>query len=581
MKQIKKIATILLASLMFFSTFALCACKTDENGGEEIDSSRTQIYVFNFAGGYGSDWLAAVKKRFEEAHANDVYEEGKKGVQVYVNQKKTPFNSMTNTILSGTDEVFFGEYGYYNSLKKAGVLADITDVATAKLSEYGETCSIEDKLSDTQKEYYGIKESDGTHYYALPHYSAKFGFIYNVELFDEMGYYIEKGTSGAGTNFIKKGTGREVAYGPDGRTGVIDGVDYSEDDGLPATYEEFFALLDLMTDDGVVPVTWCGSAYGAYLNFMRLALASDAMGLEETMLNYKLNGKSKILASSNGNGTLTFLPEKEIVPASAYELAQQSGWYYAYSFLEKLTMTDKYHHKLSFNGGYSHLDAQEDFINAGHDTKTKEMGILMDGTWWESEATGAFDRMVQKMGATNYSKDKRRFKMMPLPKPTEAHVKAAVKSVAPYTQYDELAPLCFIKSNVEGWKMPLVKEFMKFVHTDVSLREYTRITNSLRSFDYDMQKEDLDSMTEFGKSLVSLRSKAEVVYPYSTAAGYTANEASYNSGRYLTKSIVGGKSYSGWFTAFSDCSVSPESYFNGLVEYSRANPIVSISGNPV
>lgn len=585
MKKMKKFLAPMLAATCLLSAMLFASCggtPSEGPGGESIDTNRTQIYVFNFAGGYGSEWLGEIKKRFEAEHANISYEKDKMGVQIMVNPIKTPFNAMTSTILSSQDEVFFGEQGYYNSLKNSGVLADITDIVTDVMDEYGETRSIEDKLTQEQKAYYGLKDADSqTHYYALPHYSSTFGFVYNVDLFDEIGFYVKKGTEGANPTFIKKSQG-QVSKGPDGRTGVENGIDYSEDDGLPATYDEFFALCDAMVDIGVMPITWSGNAYGAYLDNLRVALASEAMGIEEMMLNYSLTGTAKTLSTVQSNGTLTSVGEENIVPANAYKLAQQSGWYYALSFLEEITLNEDYHHKLSFNGAYTHMDAQEDFINAGLDGKTAEMGMLMDGTWWEAEAAGAYNRMVQSKGE-QYSKMNRNFKMMPLPKPTQAHVDAAAANAngKVYTLYDGNAPLCFVKSNVAEWKMPLVKEFMKFCHTDVSLREYTRVTNSLRSFDYTLTNDDMAQMTTYGKSLVSLKTKSNYVFPYSANAGYTVNEAAYTSGSYLTKAIVGGKSYSGWLTAFRDSSVTAEQYFNGMITYSEQNPIISISGTSV
>ena len=524
MKKMKRLLVPVLSAACLLSAMPFAGCSGTSGGGgnDSIDTSRTQIYVFNYDGGYGSEWLGEIKKRFEAEHAGISYEDGKQGVQIMVNPIKTPFNAMTSTIKSSNDEVFFGEQGYYNSLKNAGVLADITDVVTDVMDEYGETRSIEDKLTKEQKDYYGLKDDAGqTHYYALPHYTSTFGFTYNVDLFDEIGFYIKKGTEGANPTFIRKTQG-QLSKGPDGRTGVDSetGIDYSEDDGLPATYDEFFALCDTMVGVGVTPITWCGNAYGAYLNNLRVALASEAMGIEEMMLNYSLNGTAKTLSSVSSDGKITALANEDIVPANAYKLAQQSGWYHALSFLEKITTNDDYHHKLSFNGAYTHMDAQEDFINAGLDGKTAEMGMLMDGTWWEAEATGAYNRMVQGKGE-QYSKMNRNFKMMPLPKPTQAHVDAAAanENGKVYTQYDENAPLCFIKSNVAEWKLPLIKEFLKFCHTDVSLREYTRVTNSLRSFDYTLNTDDLTKMTTYGKSLVSLKAKSNMVFPYSANAG--------------------------------------------------------------
>ena len=60
---------------------------------EEIDKNRTQLYVYNCNSGFGTEWIAGVKARYEELHKNDVYEEGKKGIQIIINneKKKTKF----------------------------------------------------------------------------------------------------------------------------------------------------------------------------------------------------------------------------------------------------------------------------------------------------------------------------------------------------------------------------------------------------------------------------------------------------------------------------------------------------------
>ncbi len=579
MKMFKKMFTCIIAVIMAFTTFACSPIPPGSPTGPGIDDKRTQIYVYVYNGGYGAAWLNEAKERFEELHKDDVWEEGKKGVQVYIHDSsKSNFNNMQNTIATGTDEIFFGEGGFYYILKNAGLLQDVTDVVTDIMDEYGETRSIEDKLTAEQKEYFGIVESDNqAHYYGLPHYSSQFGFIYNVDLFDELGYYVKKGTSGANVQFIKKTQG-ELAYGPDGRTGVVGGIDYSEDDGLPATYEEFFTLLEYIAGDQVVPVTWCGYAYQYYLQNMRLSVATDAMGLEEMMLNYTLNGTTDTLCTVNADGSINRLPQKEIVPVNAYELAKQEGWYHSLRFLDELVMNEDYYHTLAFNQGYYHTDAQEDFINAGLDGSTKEMAILMDGTWWESEATAAYNRMVQSMG-DEYAKTNRNFKWMPLPKPTQAHVDKAANEVKPYTVYDENNPLCFVKSGIADWKLPLVKEFFKFLHTDVSLREYTVTTNSLRSFDYTMTEADLAKMTTFGRSLVDLKTKANMVFPYSNAKAYVEKQTAYASGAYLANTIVNGTTYSAWVNAFMEKGVSPEDYFNGLYTYSKEFPIVNISGD--
>ena len=88
---VKKLLACVCAAVM---CFAFTACSPvdpnnpDNPGGggntEKIDTSRTQLYVFNFYGGYGSDWLTAAKARYEELHKDDVYEDGKKGIQIII-----------------------------------------------------------------------------------------------------------------------------------------------------------------------------------------------------------------------------------------------------------------------------------------------------------------------------------------------------------------------------------------------------------------------------------------------------------------------------------------------------------------
>ena len=118
------------------------------------------------------------KKKYEDLHKDDVYEEGKKGIQIYVNNQKSNAGAVQSQILDNRDEVYFTEYAYYYSMKAEGVLGDITDAVTADLKSFGDKdgSTIESKLTAEQKAYFGVSESDGkTHYYAIPHYSAYTG----------------------------------------------------------------------------------------------------------------------------------------------------------------------------------------------------------------------------------------------------------------------------------------------------------------------------------------------------------------------------------------------------------------------
>lgn len=543
-------------------------CDPDTTGDEKIDPTKTQLYVYNFYGGYGSDWLSAAKKRFEEKHKDDEnWEEGKKGVQVIINNQKTSMGDVSSQILSNRDEVYFSEFSYYYTLKGMGVLGDITDVVTEKLTSYGEDRSIEEKLSDEQRDYYGVKEGSETKYYALPHYAGYSGLIYNVELFDEEGYYFAKtpeGTSRDG-KFVNE-FNTEKSAGPDG---VFD----TFDDGLPATYEEFFILCDYIKDGGTTPVIWNGDDHIHYLNNLAQALQADYEGVDQSMLNYKLNGSATTLATVS-NGSVSINASTTFSESGAHILASQAGKYYGLSFLEKLIKNDKYHNALAFNTAYSHMNAQEDFIYAGHDGQTKPAAMLCDGVWWEMEAAESFKNMVDEKG-DGFSKYNRKFAFMPLPRATQAKVDeaAAAEENARYTLYDGIYSLCFMKANVEEWKKPLALDFIQFCNTDESLVEFTTVTNTVKALNYTLNEDEKRQLTNFGRSLVELKEASQIVYPFSTNTLY-ANNQSFFMTHSQFYSNVSGKEYQWPSLAMHEDNVTAEQYFNGMTKYYKDHWIV-------
>lgn len=549
---IKRGCSVLLALTLSMS---MVACGGKKTGGdiEQVDDNKTQLYVFNFAGGFGAEWLAAAKARFEELHKDDVYEEGKKGVQIVINNSKQSADAVVNQIEYNAEEVYFTELAYYYTLKEAGVLGDITEVVTKDLSEYGDEAgsTILNKMSDDQKAFYAIEENGETHYYGIPHYAGYTSLVYNVDLFEEEKYYFAADTSDAQSledYFIVKSTDKRSA-GPDGEFDT-------EDDGLPATFDEFFKLCDYIAERGQTPVTWRGASYDDYLRKLMLSVEANIDGKEQTSLAYSMNGTATTLGTASADGFKTGA-SKKITASNGYEVYASKGKYEALDFMNKLATNDKYHEELAFNGGYSHMNAQEDFLYAGHDNgETDPIAMLVEGIWWENEAEGTFDSMADSMGE-EYAKENRNFAIMPLPKASAAD---AGKNVF----LDSLYSLCFMKSNVEEWKKPLALDFIAFVNSDESLVEFTQITNTPKDLDYEMTEEQMKSMTNFGRSVMKLKAKSDIVYPYSNSAIYVNQSSSFNADK-VWDSVVGGVSYSGPVSAFVEDNVSVADYFNGMV----------------
>ena len=98
------------------------------------------------------------------------------------------------------------------------------------------------------------------------------------------------------------------------------------------------------------------------------------------------------------------------------------------------------------------------------------------------------------------------------------------------------------------------------------MREFTRITNTLKALDYEMTDDDLKDMNNYGKSLVRLKKASQVVYPLSTDPNYV-NKQSHFIADNLYRSTVNGRDHQNPASAFKDYTVTAEQYFAGLADY--------------
>ena len=86
-KRLMKIFATTLAITSLSMTAVSC---THSSTKEKIDETKTQLYVFNFSGGYGTEWVANAKAKFEELNKDVSWQEGKTGVQIIIDNQKMP-----------------------------------------------------------------------------------------------------------------------------------------------------------------------------------------------------------------------------------------------------------------------------------------------------------------------------------------------------------------------------------------------------------------------------------------------------------------------------------------------------------
>ena len=575
---IKKVAAVLLAAPMLVAAAACAGLGGDNNAvpTEKVDKNRTQLYVFNYHGGYGSQWLLNVKKEFEELHKDDDWwETGKKGVQIMIHAAKKDI--IPGGVPGGQDEVFFAETAYYYTFKQFDALEDITEAVTGEI-EGDNGKSIESKLTAEQKAYYGLEESDGkVHYYGLPHYDSFAGIMYNKAVFDKYLLYFaaepDEQVSGLEKYFVfRRFDNNEVtakSVGPDGEPGT-------DDDGLPSTFDEFWILMKYMREKGVTPIVWNGYRYHSYLNWFLQALTAQYEGLDEMMKNFTLTGEANDLGSVDGEGNFVFDDEPTELTDSkdgVVALSRQAGKYYALKFLQELVSFSKdkdggYTHKEVYNEGYMHTMAQRDFIVGAADGHNQDIGMLIEGIWWENEAknNNSF-KTAAAFGVTDTD-----YALMPLPHATaEKYEEVTAKNKEDGTPtnvlYDQLFSLVFVKRGISAAKKPLAIEFIKFCNSDEQLVKYSLTTNTVKSLTYEIPKEQLKEMTPFGQSIYKLKQKSDVIYPFAQSKIYINNQARFHAfGAFW--STTKSQSYQ-WATEAMRGGVNAKTYFEGLETYNK------------
>lgn len=501
----KSIITLAMAAILAVSSISLVGCGGESN---KVDSTKTHLSVMNYDGGVGSEWLENAATKFEEKYADVSFEEGKKGVVIDITNEK---QDGTNGVTTSSYAVWFSEGNMYNSLVASNQLVDISDIVTESLSEASdgaETGTIEEKLSDEQKE--ALTALDGK-YYALPHYEIYTGLVYDVDLFDEYGYYFS--TKGGFTNVAEDKT-----VGPDGVKGT-------KDDGLPSSYEELYTLMDQMVADGVTPFTWT-AAHDNYVNDMFAGLVVAYEGKDEFMLNFtldssKTNTQASIIESFDGDKAVE--TKVDITNQNGYLMSKQAGKYYAYELLEKIMSSDNYHTKL--DKSTSHLDSQEKYILSNIKAGESPIAMMIEGSYWYNEAGEAFKRSV------NTYKDKaenRRFGWMPLPVQYEGTVTEG--NGQKNTVMETLNSFAFINAKYKDDEVicKLAKMFLQFCYTDEALVDFSVTTGVPKGVSYDIPEDRLAEVDNyFQRDILETKLTSDVVYPYSANPIFVNNQKSF------------------------------------------------------
>lgn len=544
MKMIrKKIFSIFAATLIGVSagvSAAGCARKDGDAATEEIDATKTQLYVANYDGGAGHVWIENMKKAFEEECKDEIFEEGKKGVQIVINNLKDEITGYTlySKMSSYNYDVYFTA-----TPREEIVNGDMIIALDEFINEpigFGETATIREKMQPYFLEQ-GYWALDGKIYY-IPTTQTHFGLsCYDVDLFEEREFFISAESTEGNLKWTGKGA----------KSAGADGVSGTYDDGLPVTESEYKALLQRIKARGVTPYTWAGQ-YPNYMNafvfnldysFDNAARARAYKSLTGSLVNGA--GETVNIGAENGYLTADSKGALEALKLTA-ELVNQNNGYYSGN---------------AFKTTQNQIKAQNEFLLS---VKTnKRIAMILEGSWWENEALSMFEEMSKGNGNEKYAYKTRRFGAMLAPR-----LNASVA--------EDKSQKAILTSNSTAFipkyssKQDLAKKFLKYFCTDKALRAYNVTTGIGLAYDYDLSEEEYAGLSYYARNIYDIFKSDKIIKNKEDRLSdvFKNRQGKHYPYFYSSNCINGGKDeVSCPFTTFySYPGKSAEDYFNGMKE---------------
>ena len=547
-KTLAKALAMLMAAT---SLFSIAGC-------EDPNKDKTVILVKNFGGGVGRAWLDNAIKDFKDHIGDKQYEEGKTGIVFEITSNTSVKSDGMQT--DGTHLYFLQEkYSNLYTLIQADAVLEITDIVRDQtLDEYGETgVTIESKINE---DYRFAMQGTGNYankYYMLPHYETQSGASYDVDMFDEMGFYLAK--TQTFSSFSSELVGETFYFTdmPSEKTVGNDGIAGTDDDGMPTTLNELVAMCEYIKSNNVWPFSAPGGHID-YANYLIEGLWTALAGYEQRAAVTTLSGEVDYVTGVSsedlwkGTGIKKPITEKaQVTVETGYKAINQAGRYYAFAFMQ-LAENQGWFYDRFLDTDYNHKAAMRSFILNGYGDYDK-IAAHVEGSYWynEAEGYGLFNdyktysggKEIKNIGhwhmPTAVGTDTNGDGVIDTP----AEVVTGVENKREETAMNNMTATCLINGNIDDrpgneGKIQLCKDFLKFLYTEENLKKFSATTGVTKALmDYEvMSDEVLNELDPYQKTIMNLRANNRVVNQYgnndmyrnySTVLVYSANSAGY------------------------------------------------------
>jgi len=585
--RIRLLSFAICALMAVASTVSGFGCATRVE--EAVDKTKTQLYIATYGGGYGTEFLQDIEDRFEKwtMDQGKHYEDGKTGVQIFKTASKSKYtaNSLTSLIDTDKYEVYFVTGDSLDTFMAGNKLKDITSIVTEKNQFDGGTKSVADKLRPEMAEHHNRGTEAAPSYYSLPFVDGSSGLSYDKDVFRIHKLYFAKGgcpsefSAFTQANNAEPAQGTFVAYdftsgetgqtaksaGPDGKYGTYD-------DGLPATLSEFEYLLTCMKEEGVVSVIWSGQYETEYSPFLARTFANNYHGIAEASILRDAGGENgrETTIITGFNGDEPILEKRTISLNNIADVTKQAGYYYGLKMFEMILASGTEDTTVWQN--LSHTEAQHKYISSLPDGQVADIAFILDGAWWENEATsaGVYEDNVKNYGA-QYSRENRNFAYFPMPWVDETQIGGRYTMAGGGGSF-------FIPSRFPQEKNELLRDFIQFAFSDESLQRMTINIGIPSPFVYEMdgvpdstkpEETYYTKMSSFTQSFYDVYKNSDIVYGFVKSDLQAQLKDINNIITYMSSCDSNGDSYTTFPSAYHGSNhISAKTFFEGL--YNKA-----------
>ncbi len=526
----KKLIALLLAVCCIVPLAACGGPSGDGGTGGKYNvagTNKTVINFHNFNGGVGSAWLEEAAEEFAKQNAEKSFGgTSKKGV--FIDIAKSMNVSVTGLANSTEHILTTDRFNSPNDVANAGELYNLNEVM-ADTSRVGG--SLEDAIYDRIKP--SLKGGDGN-YYGLPHYEYYGGLSYSRTVFDtEKAFFADASDATAipfksrfsNQNYKMTGAEGKLTKGPDG-------VANTQDDGLPASLEEFLALMDYFkTRTAYAPIVVSGMHIN-YSNYFMDGLWAALAGQEQMNNYYNSKGDIEIVDGFTDEDLfkgISYL-KKPIVKkvtlndANGYLGQQMVAKYYAYALYEIMYKENLWSDDVA-NPGVNHYDAQLAFLIGQQAGNFSNAAMLCEATYWynETKEGNNFNRTKLLAGKEESDFDVR---FMSLP---STYYYSTTQQEKPSSIINIADSYLFVNKNIEkdADVEEAVVEFVKFLYSEEWLKKFTLSTGCMRAVEYNLTEEELATTNTFAANLWRIRKSdgSNTVYCTGDTEGYRLNRS--------------------------------------------------------